>query len=31
LEAMPVDVGERELRAGMGVFAAGDHPDPVGL
>ena len=27
LEAVPVDVGEGELRAGVGFFAAGDHPD----
>ena len=26
LEAVPVDVGEGELGAGMGIFAAGDHP-----
>ena len=30
LEAVPVDVGEGELGAGVGVFAAGDHPAPAG-
>ena len=30
LEAVPVDVGEGQLGAGVGVFASGDHPHPVG-
>ena len=30
LEAVPVDVGEGELRAGMWVFATHDHPGAVG-
>ena len=29
-EAVPVNIGEGQLRAGMGIFAAGDHPHPVG-
>ena len=30
LEAVPVDVGEGELCAGVGFFAADDHPGAVG-
>jgi len=30
LEAVPVDVGERELRAGVGALAPGDHARALG-
>jgi hypothetical protein len=28
LDAVPVDIGEGELGAAMGIFTAGDHPTP---
>ena len=30
LQAVPVDIGERELRAGMGALAADEHARPGG-